>query len=150
MNVLLSIKPIYAAMILDGKKRYEYRRVIFSTPYYIDKVYIYSTAPVKKVIGEFKVDVILNDTPRGIWERTHEWGGIGKEEFFGYFAGKDRGYAIAIKDVVKYENPIPLPFRPPQNYRYCEVLDYPKNIHSPSSADSSELEASNPMQQENP
>ena len=99
---------------------------------------------------EFKVDVIIDDTPQRIWERTHEWGCIGKEDFFDYFKGADKAFAIAIKDVVRYDTPIPLPFRPPQNYRYCEVLDNPNNIHSPSSADSSELEASNPMQQENP
>lgn len=131
MNVLLSIKPQYAAMILADMKRYEYRRVIFSTPN-IDKVYIYSTAPVKKVVGEFKVDVIINDTPQRIWERTHDESGLSEEEFFDYFKGKDKAFAIAIKDVVRYDTPIPLSFRPPQNYRYCEVLDNPKNIHSPS------------------
>ena len=131
MNVLLSIKPIYAAMILADMKRYEYRRVIFSTPN-IDKVYIYASSPIKRVVGEFKVDVIIDDTPQRIWERTHEWGCIGKEDFFDYFKGADKAFAIAIKDVVRYDTPIPLSFRPPQNYRYCEVLDNPKNIHSPS------------------
>lgn len=131
MNVLLSIKPIYASMILDGTKHYEYRRVIFSM-LNIDKVYIYASSPIKRVVGEFKVDVIINDTPQRIWERTHDESGLSEEDFFGYFKGADKAFAIAIKDVVRYDTPIPLSFRPPQNYRYCEVLDNPKNIHSPS------------------
>ena len=78
MNALFSIKPKYAAMILNGTKHYEYRKSIFSMPYNIDKVYIYASSPIKKVIGEFKVVSILCDTPQKIWQRTHKESGLSK------------------------------------------------------------------------
>lgn len=126
MNALLSIQPRYAAMILDGTKQWEFRKSIFSSGNSIDKVYIYATAPIKQVIGEFKVDVIINDTPTNLWQRTHKENGLSEEEFYDYFKGTDRGYAIGIKDVVKYDTPITLPFHAPQNFRYCKVLDKPQ------------------------
>ena len=122
-EILLSVRPKYALDILDGRKRYEYRRVIFSTSFNINKVYIYATAPVKKVVGEFKVVMVLSDTPQRICELTHRWGGIGKEDFFEYFKGADKAYAIRIKDVVRYDTPIILTCRPPQSFRYIDALN---------------------------
>ena len=52
MKVLLSIKPEYASKILDGTKRYEYRRAIFKRTE-VTTVVVYASDPVRKVIGEF-------------------------------------------------------------------------------------------------
>ena len=41
MNVLLSIKPKYANQILNGNKRYEFRKSVFKNRN-LDVVYIYS------------------------------------------------------------------------------------------------------------
>ena len=46
MNVLLSIKPKYVDLILNGEKKYEFRRKIFRNE--TNKVYVYCTSPVKK------------------------------------------------------------------------------------------------------
>lgn len=51
-TVLLSIKPKYVQKILDGTKRYEYRKVNFARR--IDKIIIYSSYPVKKMLGRLK------------------------------------------------------------------------------------------------
>ncbi len=57
MNAILSIKPEFVEEIKAGKKRYEYRKCIFKQP--VEKVYVYASAPVSKVIGEFQpVDVV--------------------------------------------------------------------------------------------
>lgn len=47
MNAILSIKPEYVSEIIAGRKRYEYRKAVFTKP--VDKMYIYSLAPVSRV-----------------------------------------------------------------------------------------------------
>lgn len=121
MNALLSIKPRYAASILDGTKHYEYRKSIFAGNN-INKVYIYASSPIKKVIGEFKVVSILCDTPQKIWQRTHKESGLSKAEFFDYFDGKDRGYAIQIMDFERFNIPLSLKCKAPQSFRYFEEV----------------------------
>jgi len=53
MQVLLSIKPEYAEKILNGEKKYEFRKVLPKNKS-ITKVIIYATMPIGKVIGEFQ------------------------------------------------------------------------------------------------
>ena len=65
MKVLLSIKPEFVQEIFTGKKKYEYRKAIFTRS--VDKVVVYSTKPVGMIVGEFTVENILNDTPSTLW-----------------------------------------------------------------------------------
>ena len=57
MKVLLSIKPEFVQEIFTGKKKYEYRKAIFTRS--VDKVVVYSTKPVGMIVGEFTVENIL-------------------------------------------------------------------------------------------
>ena len=54
MKVLLSIKPEFVQEIFTGKKKYEYRKAIFTRS--VDKVVVYSTKPVGMIVGEFTVE----------------------------------------------------------------------------------------------
>ena len=56
-SILLSIKPEYAEKILSGEKRYEFRRKLCKRE--IDKIYIYATRPVQKVIADAGMRDIL-------------------------------------------------------------------------------------------
>jgi type I restriction enzyme, S subunit len=47
MDVLLSIKPRYVEAIIDGRKKYEFRKNKFAMKD-INCAYIYSTSPIKK------------------------------------------------------------------------------------------------------
>ena len=60
MNVILSIKPHFCKPIFDGVKRYEYRKRVFKRGD-IDKVYVYASSPICKVIGYFTVGGIINE-----------------------------------------------------------------------------------------
>ena len=55
MNIILSIKPKWAELIYSGKKTIEWRKS-FPTRENIECVYLYETAPVKKVTGFFILD----------------------------------------------------------------------------------------------
>ena len=53
--MLLSIKPKYAKVILEGKKQYEFRK---SRPKDgVDRIIFYASAPQKEVVGEALIDV---------------------------------------------------------------------------------------------
>ena len=52
-KILLSINPEYSSQILQGTKKYEYRRQIAKRA--VDEILIYSTAPDMKIIGSVKV-----------------------------------------------------------------------------------------------
>lgn len=122
MNVLLSIKPKYAESIISGRKKYEFRKVIFKKNYF-DIVYIYSTSPVKKIIGAFRVGDIIEDRPESLWDRLNEFSGLNEREFFNYFQNNKKGFAIEIKNVEKFEDsidPVELipDFVPPQSFCY--------------------------------
>ena len=122
MNLIISIHPHYAQMILDGSKRYEYRKMI-PIRNDIDRVYIYATKPICRIVGEFILDGIISDTPQKVWTATARQGGITEAFFNSYFKGKDKAYALKIGKVIKYNNPINpkevfTDFTPPQNFMY--------------------------------
>lgn len=101
MKVLLSIKPKYAEMILNGEKQYEFRRVIFKSPA-VKKIIIYASSPINKIIGEFEIDYILSLNIPELWIRTMKYSGIDKKFYDNYFNGKNVGHAIKIKNVTRY------------------------------------------------
>lgn len=123
MKVLLSIKPEYVERIFNGKKRYEYRKSLFKRAD-INVVVVYATKPVAKVVGEFEIDQIIEDDPLKLWEQTKKYAGIKKKDYMNYFKKRKKGFAIAIKNINKYDNPIELSDVgdnikvPPQSFRY--------------------------------
>jgi len=104
MKVLLSIKPVYAHKILDGTKKYEFRRRIHRDSR-VHTVIIYATKPIGKVVGEFSIKDVYSDHPDLLWEKTNQFAGISKQLFSEYFYGRDIGYAIEVKKVKIYSNP---------------------------------------------
>ncbi|MDO8725404.1 MAG: ASCH domain-containing protein [Candidatus Methanoperedens sp.] len=125
MNVLLSVKPKYAQKILDGEKKYEFRRAIFKKQD-IEKVYIYSSSPVSKIVAAFEIEKILKDSPEKIWALCQKYAGISKKDFFDYFKNSNAAYAIGMENVEVFKTPInPFDeftnFKPPQSFYYFDV-----------------------------
>ena len=54
-TILMSIKPEYVNKIFDGTKRYEYRKKLCKQR--IDKIIVYSSSPIKKIVGELIIEV---------------------------------------------------------------------------------------------
>ena len=67
-KILLSIKPEYVKSIFEGKKKFEYRKII--TKNKPTKIIIYSTYPVSAIVGEADVEEILIDSPDNLWKKT--------------------------------------------------------------------------------
>lgn len=124
MNVILSIRPNFCKIIFSGQKKYEYRKRVF-TRSDVDKVYIYATKPICRIVGFFTITDMIEDSPNVMWEITHKDGGINKEYFDAYFKNCDMAHAIKIGEVVKFGTPIDPKkviknFTAPQNYRYVD------------------------------
>ncbi len=124
MKILLSIKPQFAEKIFNGTKKFEYRKSIFKNKE-INKVVVYASAPIQRVIGEFVIDEILEDNIKSLWNQTKEFSGINEEFYFKYFKSKEKGFAIKIKEVNKYEIPLSIQndfniIYPPQSFMYLE------------------------------
>lgn len=121
-TILLPIHPNHVKNILDGTKQYEYRKRICKKP--VDRILIYSTAPVMKVVGEAEIEDILVDTPENIWEKTKGKAGIDKRFFDQYYAGRDQAIAYKLKNVVAYETSKELRSyginRAPQSFQYVK------------------------------
>ena len=112
-------------MILSGQKKYEYRKKIF-TRSDVDKVYIYATKPICRIVGYFTVDKVIEDKKSYMWEKTYRDSGITKEYFDAYFKNCNTAYAIKIREVVKLGNPIDPKiviknFHAPQNFMYVDI-----------------------------
>lgn len=121
MKVLLSIKPEFVKEIMNGNKRFEYRKRIFKKE--VDSVIIYCTKPIGKIVGEFTIAEIINDSPYELWNQTCSYSGISKDLFLDYFSGHKDGFAIGIKEFFQYDKPINPKdiddsFIAPQSYKY--------------------------------
>lgn len=126
MKVLLSIKPEFVEEIFSGKKRYEYRKRVFKRE--IESVVIYASKPVGKIVGEFTIKSILEESPQEIWDKTQKFSGVSKEFFFEYFGDRDEAYAIEIDKIRIYQEPIDPyqgseKFVAPQSYKYLSEVE---------------------------
>lgn len=130
MRVLLSIKPKYVDKILCGTKKYEFRKIIFKNEE-IREMVIYSSSPTKKIVGTCAISSVIEDRPRVLWEMLKEGSGLCEEEFFTYFSGKEKGYAIEIESINRFERPVDprefnADFIPPQSFQYISDTFYSK------------------------
>lgn len=92
---------------------------------------MYSTSPVKMIVGEFKTSGIMISDPKDIWFETEEWSGLNKKAFFDYYKGYDEVGAIHIDKVIVYKEQIKgevfrKDFRPPQSFYYLSDEEYDK------------------------
>lgn len=100
-SILLSIKPEFAEKILRGEKCYEFRRKLCQKE--VDKIYIYETNPVKKVVGEAAVIEKIQGDKEMIWKRTKDFAGVTREGFEQYFADMKTAGAYCLGKVTVYE-----------------------------------------------
>lgn len=124
--VLMSIKPQYANAIMHGSKKVEFRKQIFDTN--VERVYVYASHPVKKLIGYFDVDQVICENPNKLWEDYNKVGCISKKDFVSYFNNCSYGYAIAVKEVHRFTKDYLIAeifgkkFQVPQSYRYINNI----------------------------
>lgn len=102
-KILLSINPEHIENIFNGNKKYEYRKVRCKQE--VEKIIIYSTYPVKKIVGEATVERILESSPKKVWKATSKKAGINLKFFNQYYEGRDTAIAYELSNVIKYNKP---------------------------------------------
>ena len=125
MNVLLSIKPVYVKKIISGEKKYEFRKSVFKSINQSNRVYIYSTSPVKRIIGSFKIGRVISGSPESVWEECQEYSGIGALDYFDYYKNHETAVAISIEDLQIFDCPIN-PFVEFENFKAPQSFYYMK------------------------
>lgn len=105
-RILISINPCYVDRILNGKKKFEFRKRVGNRK--ITSLVIYCTFPVMKIVGEVEVKSILTLTPKDLWETTKEFSGVEKTFYDKYFYNKSIAYAYELGIVRKYIEPLDL------------------------------------------
>lgn len=120
--ILLSINPQHVENILNGSKRYEFRKKACKR--HVDKILIYSTTPIMKVVGEAEIEDVLVDNPENIWKKTKNKSGIDKIFFDQYYENRNQAVAYKLKNVIKYKVPKELKdygvSSAPQSFQYIE------------------------------
>jgi len=119
-TILLPINPVHVENILNGSKKYEFRRVKCKRK--IDKILIYATHPVKLIVGEVTVLDVIQDSKERVWKATSEFSGISEAFFNEYFADTQQAVAYKLGNVHPFKEPIPLNSLglkyPPQSFMY--------------------------------
>lgn len=122
-KILISIKPEYVNEILSGRKKYEYRKVKAKKDN-VDKMIIYATAPIMKVVAEIEILNILENSPDLIWEYTKKYSGITKSFYDKYYKNKNTAIAYQLGKIEEYETPKELSelgiYYSPQSFIYID------------------------------
>nr|WKF59656.1 hypothetical protein HUO10_004167 [Paraburkholderia busanensis] len=120
-HVLISLEQRHAENILAGTKHVELRRRAMNVKAGT-VVWIYVKLPVGKVVGCATVSGAHSLSPTTLWRRFANVCGITRREFFDYFNGISKGFALGLHDPQRLAGAVSLTelrqasagFQPPQ------------------------------------
>ena len=126
--VLMSIKPCYAQLIKTGKKTVELRRIVPKITSG-DFIVIYESKPVQRITAICEVEVVLSTKILDLWDQVQNEACVTKDTFERYFAGKEHGNGIKLKNVAVLNNSKLLSeltpsLIPPQSYCYISASQF--------------------------
>jgi predicted transcriptional regulator len=128
--ILLSIKPRFADLILDGSKLVELRRSIPAQP--VSTIAIYSSSPIQAIVALADVKKTIEASPAKLWTIANaNGGGLLKSELMSYFDKKTTGFALMLENVRIFTSPINpkkvfKSFAAPQSFKYLTLKELQK------------------------
>lgn len=126
-QLLISINPIYAKAIYEGRKRIELRRSL-PKKLHSHLAFIYETSPISKVTGWVRIGGFIHMKKDEFWRRFGLMTGITEDEFFNYFNDIEDAHGAYIDSAHHLEIPFSLNDfklnKPPQSYRYIDYHPY--------------------------
>ena len=102
-KIIISINPEHVNNIINGTKKYEYRTKAAKKD--VNKLIIYETTPIKKVVAEAEIVEVLALDPNALWEKAREYSGIMKNFFDEYFKDRKVAYAYKLGKIKAYDEP---------------------------------------------
>lgn len=125
-DVVLSIRPQYTDKIMKGKKTIELRRRFPISAPRGTIAYIYSTSPVRAMVGRAEIADIVKLPLGDIWDNFSKSASIERSDFDNYFSGLDEGFALKFANARPFPRPLELSelrdrfgFEPPQSFLYA-------------------------------
>jgi predicted transcriptional regulator len=120
-HVLISLEERHAENIFSGRKHVELRRRTMNLEAGT-VVWIYVKLPVGKVIGCVRVEASHSLAPLSLWRKFARVCCIERDEFFDYFEGVSKGFALSLSEPQRLEGSVSLRelreassgFQPPQ------------------------------------
>jgi len=120
-HILISLASRHAEKIFAGQKQVELRR----RPMHVAPgatVWIYVKLPVGSIVGRAKIEAVHTLSPTLLWRRFGLMSGLSRQEFFEYFEGVTKGFALVLEGVRRLRQSLPLEtlqkaiksFQPPQ------------------------------------
>ena len=102
-KILISINPEHVANIINGTKKYEYRKIAARQD--VSSIIIYETTPIKRIVAEAEIAEVIMLPPEELWEQTKEASGISKAFFDKYFKNREMAYAYRLGKVKVFDTP---------------------------------------------
>lgn len=102
-TILLSVKPEYSEKIFNGVKKFEYRKSLAKKD--VNRILIYTTSPIKLIIGEVEVIEKISLEVTKLWAKTQNYSGMSKKKYLWYFNGYVNASAYKLGKITKYETP---------------------------------------------
>lgn len=121
-SILLSVKPRFSTLIVEGSKTVEFRRSIPAKS--IRTIAIYASAPIQSIVALVDVKETIEARPTRLWTISKEnGGGLTKAELMDYFSSKDVGFAFLLENVRVFKTPVAPKkffefFTAPQSFKY--------------------------------
>jgi len=128
-DVVLSVRPIYSEKIILGEKTVELRRRFPILAPQGTIAYIYSTSPVRAMIGSAEIEDVKQLPVVDIWKKFGRMARIDRDDFDNYFSGLKTGFALKFRNARRFSRPIDLSelrsrfgFEPPQSFLYASPV----------------------------
>lgn len=124
-DIVMSIRPVYAAKIVDGIKTVELRRRFTKATATGTVVLVYSSSPIQAIVGYAQIKEVHRLPIREIWRDFGAAACINRYDFDQYFSGVKYGYAIVLENPCRLSQCVEIAdlqanfdFVPPQSFRY--------------------------------
>ncbi len=122
-DVVISIKPRFVDLILDGRKTVELRKATTRLPKGT-RALIYASSPRMAVVAQARIHARHRLPVDEIWSRFGQRAMISEAEFTAYYGDAREGVALELERVRPLMEPVSLAelrgfdgaFRPPQSY----------------------------------
>jgi len=120
-HILISLASRHADKIFSGQKQVELRRrAMHVVPG--ATVWIYVKLPIGSIVGRARIEAVHASSPASLWRRFGLMSGLSRQEFFAYFAGVKKGFALILEGAKRLRNSLSLEtlrkaakrFQPPQ------------------------------------
>lgn len=119
---MIALRPKYWEMYKDGSKTWELRKA-GRCPLKTDKLIIYATSPVCRIIGEADLLSVRVGHLDYIWDIVNGYCGVTRDQYNSYYRDQHIAVAYRLGHIWAYSNPV-RPDHHVQGYRYLRAGEY--------------------------